>query len=249
MLEPASPEPSSLRAYVDFAMGNYDLAVHDLSQAIARKRRDSSFFQRRGYVEAVKGDLPFALEDYRQASKLDPANMQLAQDQAGLYLRMKNYSMALKMYDAALATAPDNISLREARAFALLASGQERDALAAFQAVVTLNPQFAEPLNQIALILATNDDQKIRDPRAALQTARKSCDLTQWQDPDGLDALAAAYAANGNLGEASKWQNVALQNRLDRLKTVIAYEQRQATAFASGVLAGASRQTTPRQNR
>jgi len=41
--------------------------------------------------------------------------------------------------------------------------------------------------------------------------ARKACDLSEWKNPEYLDTLAASYARVGDFGNATTWQEKALQ--------------------------------------
>jgi hypothetical protein len=50
----------------------------------------------------------------------------------------------------------------------------------------------------------------IRDGKKAVGYATKACELTNWEDPYALDALAAGCAEAGNFDEAIKWENKAL---------------------------------------
>jgi hypothetical protein len=41
--------------------------------------------------------------------------------------------------------------------------------------------------------------------------ATHACNLTSWKDAYALDTLAAAYAENGQFGQAVKWHTSALE--------------------------------------
>jgi tetratricopeptide (TPR) repeat protein len=48
---------------------------------------------------------------------------------------------------------------------------------------------------------------------SAVQDAWRSCELTQWQSPDQINLLAAAYAASGNAQCARRWEEKARELR------------------------------------
>ena len=71
-------------------------------------------------------------------------------------------------------------------------------------------PDNAEVHRTLARILATCNDNDVRDGNRAVQEAILACELTQWSDPDCLDTLAAAYAEAGDYQSAVQWQTKAI---------------------------------------
>jgi len=45
----------------------------------------------------------------------------------------------------------------------------------------------------------------------AVADAQQACELTQWQEVEYVDTLAAAYAESGNFDEAVRWQEKAVE--------------------------------------
>ena len=60
-----------------------------------------------------------------------------------------------------------------------------------------------------AIVLAACPDARIRDGKKALEFAKKACELGNYGS-FGLQALAEAYAENGQFDEAIRWQKKAL---------------------------------------
>jgi nucleotide-binding universal stress UspA family protein len=73
-----------------------------------------------------------------------------------------------------------------------------------------VNPRDAGSYNSYAWLLATCPDGRVRDGKKAIEYARRACELQGWKDPNGLETLAAAYAEDGQFGEAIRWQRKAL---------------------------------------
>jgi tetratricopeptide (TPR) repeat protein len=54
----------------------------------------------------------------------------------------------------------------------------------------------------IAWLQATCPEDSFRNGKAAVEAARRACDLTQWKDYDLINTLAAAYAEAGDFDRA-----------------------------------------------
>lgn len=75
-----------------------------------------------------------------------------------------------------------------------------------------LRPGFTDAVNNIAWILATHEDDRLRRPEAALRMAKQLCESSQHRQPRFLDTLAAAYAAAGRFDEAAATVTQALRH-------------------------------------
>ncbi|MBN1670292.1 MAG: tetratricopeptide repeat protein [Kiritimatiellae bacterium] len=80
--------------------------------------------------------------------------------------------------------------------------GRTRAALAFYRRALQLDPDNAVLKNNIAWLLATAADARIRDPANAVAMAESACRSAPARDPDMLDVLAAAYAAAGRYADA-----------------------------------------------
>jgi len=82
------------------------------------------------------------------------------------------------------------------------------EAVAAYQKSLLLNPDNAEVLNNLAWLLLSVDDKKIRDPATALRLAERA--VIEVPAPHILDTLAQAYWANGRKEQAITAEKRAL---------------------------------------
>jgi spermidine synthase len=89
-------------------------------------------------------------------------------------------------------------------------TGQLDKALEHFREAVRLKPDYLEPLNRMARILAMHPEPKLRDPNQAIEIAKRAAELTGHKDATILETLAAAYAAAGQFDQAMKTAEVAL---------------------------------------
>ncbi|HZZ80780.1 MAG TPA: M56 family metallopeptidase [Gemmataceae bacterium] len=81
----------------------------------------------------------------------------------------------------------------------------------------------------LAWLLATCPDDKIRDGQRAVELARTSCEGLGWKGPqaaEAIDTLAAASAEVGNFEAAIKWQTMAMKLAAEKKQFQIGAEQR-----------------------
>ncbi len=85
---------------------------------------------------------------------------------------------------------------------AYLQAGELRPAVANYLNALNLMPENVEVINRLGRILATTQDEKLRDPDRALMLATEAVRLTYGKMPACLDTLALAYAAKGDFTKA-----------------------------------------------
>jgi tetratricopeptide (TPR) repeat protein len=83
------------------------------------------------------------------------------------------------------------------------------EAKQSYEKALALKPDSPATLNNLAWLLATCDDERLRDPPQALELARRAARL----EPSAyiLDTLAQSYYANGMLREAVQAEKRALE--------------------------------------
>jgi tetratricopeptide (TPR) repeat protein len=82
--------------------------------------------------------------------------------------------------------------------------GKNKKAAECWSEAIGLKPDWAEPHNNLAWLLATAEDDKLRDLSEAVRLAERACELTGSENPNMLDTLGVAYAAAGRFDEALK---------------------------------------------
>ena len=104
------------------------------------------------------------------------------------------------------------------------------EALAAWRAVLRIDPNHVPVLSQMAWVLATWPEASLRDGAQAVEFAERAAKLSGGREPAVLDALAAAYAEAGRWAEAvqSASQAMALAEQQQNRRLLEALQARMA---------------------
>jgi len=143
-----------------------------------------------------------AIAEYQAALKLNPRLEHEHYSLANELLATGEGAAAEEQYRAALALKPDFAEAHYQLAVALLARGQVAEASGHLREAVRLKPDWVEALNNLAWLLATQPDARLRDGTRAVALAERAVELTHTNDATLLDTLGAALAEAGRFPEA-----------------------------------------------
>ncbi|MCA9214251.1 MAG: hypothetical protein KDB27_14365, partial [Planctomycetales bacterium] len=118
---------------------------------------------------------------------------------------------AISSYQSALSLNESNTAVRVNLAAAMHSAGQIADATQEYQKVLAAEPDSMDAANNLAWILATTTDERLRDAAQALRLAQSVVDCDDGRQPSTLDTLSVAYAATGDRESAIRIARVALQ--------------------------------------
>jgi len=151
-----------------------------------------------------------AIQEYGEAVRLKPDTPE-AQLALGVAYRMKgDLGRAQQAFETALGKNPATAEGQRLLADLYAEQKLYSEAIQHYKAALQIDPNMAESHNNLAWFYATCEDPKWRDPRAALEHARRAVELTQWKEAEFIDTLAEANYAGGNYQESVRVQLIAL---------------------------------------
>jgi tetratricopeptide (TPR) repeat protein len=119
-------------------------------------------------------------------------------------------SEGIVLLERAVSLAPDFGEARFNLAEALLQSGRTAEALAAYRQVLQQAPDSVRTMKRLAVLLASDPHDDVRDGRLAVSIAEQLLVATNGRDVDAFDLLAAAYAESGRAEEAVRVGQIAV---------------------------------------
>ena len=165
-----------------------------------------------GVGSQLAGDWGRARGEFDHAAKEYPDSAE-----ARLFLgfadaALGNAVSAEKNYLAALELNPSDAQVHVLLARLMKKSGRSEESIALLRQAIVLEPQLAEPYNDLAGVLM-RQAPSVENTKEALAMALQGCELTLYQNPVALLGLANAYARVGTPNLAAKTASEAYRKR------------------------------------
>jgi tetratricopeptide (TPR) repeat protein len=210
-LEPRNLLGLMMRSQVHAAMGNKDKAkedsdlllrlVPDLPEAILLRSR----------IAASEKRFAAAIIDVKKLLHSDPKNEEYRLQLAMYLMADKRPRKAIEILDNVIADNEKNADALRSRGDALLSVGKHADAVADYEKALKIEPKDTGVLNNLAWVLATSKDDKVRDAKKSIEYGKQACELTEYKKPHILSTLASGYAEAGDFETAIKWSTKAVE--------------------------------------
>lgn len=155
-----------------------------------------------GLVE--QGRIKEATQHFAEALRISPDSAPALEDMALALAAQGKLPQAVDLCRAALKRHPRDVKLHHLLASTLLAQDKFSEAVAAYQMTLQVDPADSLAMNNLAWILATAPEARLRNGVAAVKLATKACRLTNYKTASFVGTLAAAYAEAGRFDDAIK---------------------------------------------
>ena len=142
---------------------------------------------------------------------------------------------AIAHFERAIELVPDYAEARTNLGAVLQELGNDELALTHYRAALESNPGLGKAQNNLAWLLAASAREDLRDPGQAVVWAERAIEVSGRREPERLDTLAVAYAANARFGDAIRIAEEAIRraNRRGKKRLVAEVEAR-LRGFRSG---------------
>ncbi len=225
-LHPKLAEAYVDRARVEGMINNFPAALRDLEQALRLSPGAPDALLLRAVLRAKSGSVEPALADLKSLLASQPDNPEVLHQIAEVHLTAHQFPQAVLAYDQLIKINPLDVAAYRGRADARLGLGGQLQAIADFEAALQLEPQNYEVLNNLAWLLATSADDKVRDGQRADALAKLACAGTNYLRANFLSTLAAANAETGDFQTATLWSLRAVQLGGEELRPQLTAELR-----------------------
>ena len=192
--------------------GKIDEAERHFDQSAAANPRFGKASFKKGELRMAAGDYQGAAEAFSAATKtMYPKTRVAARHNLGRCLvKLGRLTEAEANFRRAVSLAPSNVQARLGLIDVLLKQGKFSAAAKAAHRGIERLPDQARLLDRLAWIYATAPTAADRNGRQAVVLARRACELTDYQLPQMLDTLGAAYAEAGDFPHAIEWATRAM---------------------------------------
>jgi len=155
-----------------------------------------------GIALRQKGSVDEAIAQYQKVLEINPGYAEARINLGNALLQQGRVDEAVVHYQKALQIKPDSVEAHINLGNALLKSGRTDEAITHYQRALQIKPDFLEVLNNLAWLLATCPDARVRDGALAVKYAERACELTHYDVIPMVGTLAATYAEAGRFDDA-----------------------------------------------
>lgn len=209
--KPNTPGVLNNRGRAKYLNGDYKSAKADFDTAIRFSPTHFVAMLNRALCYMAEDNLDAAMRDLNSAIALNKEFPEALNNRGVVNSRKKKYQQAITDFSAAIKIDAQFVDAYGNRAAAYRELKKYDEAMADLKIAMQKAPLDYKPINDLAWFFATVSEKSRRDAAQAVTLATKACEMTQYEDWNTLDTLAAAHAAKGDFKNAKQWITTALE--------------------------------------
>ena len=191
--------------------GQTNEALAKLQEALRINPKDGRTHNSLAKLLADCGRTNEALAEFQAALQINPKDTLVLKNLGLLLVTLGRFDEAMRSYAEAARLDPADSRPPYLTGLALLKQNRDPEAIPYFWQALQTDPDNLQLLIFLAQVLATDENPKARDGRAAFDLASKAKALADSDQPAVLDVLAMAGAELGRFDDAQKAAQDALQ--------------------------------------
>jgi tetratricopeptide (TPR) repeat protein len=202
------------RGFAYASKGDNVQAIADFSRIIVLDPKNTDAFISRANAYYAINDFIRAVADFNEVARSQSNNAAVFTDRGVAFERLENHDAAIADFTRVIQLDSNNANGLKYRGKVYMEKKDYAHALSDYQRIIQIEPTDYQNFVTAAQVLASCPDAAFRDGKKAVEYAQKACELTAWKEATCIEALAMAYAADGNFPEAVKWEKAFLQASL-----------------------------------
>ncbi|HOC58032.1 MAG TPA: tetratricopeptide repeat protein [Verrucomicrobiota bacterium] len=189
-----TPESHYSLGYIFASQGKMSQAEASFRAALQARPEFSVARFALGRALVEQGKLAEARECFQALAENDPLRAEACECLGIGLAKSGNAEAAIREFTNALKLDPKRAGTHRSMGNALVMAGRIAEAITSYREALRLQPDLQEALNNLAWVLATGKEAKLRDGADAVRLAEHAARLTGGNYGDALDTLSAAYA-------------------------------------------------------
>lgn len=187
-------------------------AINHYAAVLDKDPTDERAISCRCWAYMAVGELDRALKDGEEAVRLNPHSIAWKNNRGEVFIKRKEYDKAVAEFSDILSTSPRYFFALDNRAEAYVRTRQFAPAKADIEAALENDGSVPRLHMNLARVLATAPDARLRDGKRAVAEAKKAVDMLKYRDGRFLDTLAAAHAEIGDFDKAVEAEQKAFDD-------------------------------------